>query len=240
MRARPPAPTVHAVFIVASSGRCGTLALCEALDRFSDHRVEHEPPPRLLEEAREKHLGRPYETRTLSRRLDFFARRSRSRYGQSFRAVTLLPEVGDAAPEARFLVLVREPAGYLLSAHAKHVLRKGDEWDRFRIMPRTMPADATIADRLALHWVAVNTYLLEFAESTGDRARVALVGRLEDDVEEWAEFLGVKILDREQLAGLLATRPNAAATGDQPDGYDGGAVSGITSELWDRARKLAT
>ncbi|MFM8236769.1 MAG: hypothetical protein ACKOBG_03290 [Actinomycetota bacterium] len=39
------------MFIVAGTGRCGTRAICDALDRFTDHAVRHEPEPRLLAEA---------------------------------------------------------------------------------------------------------------------------------------------------------------------------------------------
>jgi hypothetical protein len=147
------------VFVIASSGRCGTLALCAGLDRYSDHRVEHEPEPRLLYEAYLKHVGREYRTPAFEQRLRFFAERAGERYGQSVRAPSLLPEIAEAAPHARFLILVRPPREYVASAHAKRVLERGDEWDRTRIMPDGDDPEAPLVERLALHWAEVNRYL---------------------------------------------------------------------------------
>lgn len=228
------------MFVIASSGRCGTLAVCEGLNRFSDHEVRHEPAPRLLEEADLKHRGGDYRTRRLGRRLRLFARRADSRYGESFRGATLLPDIEAAAPTARFLVLVRPPLDYVASAHARRVLERGDEWDRTRILPPGLAADTPLAERLAWHWNEVNRYLLEFAEAAPGAARVGLVGRLEDQIGGWARFLGVEIRDAGGLASFLATKPNRSTPAGRPEGWDEPRLQAICEATWARASRLSS
>ena len=77
------------MFLIASTGRSGTVALTEGLNACSDTTVGHEPDP-LLREAWLKHRRRPYWTRAYRRRMAFYADQhaSGSRYGESFRAAT--------------------------------------------------------------------------------------------------------------------------------------------------------
>jgi hypothetical protein len=227
------------MFVVASTGRCATQALCHGLDRFSDHTVEHEPEPRLLREAYLKHRGLEYETPALAERMRFFAERDRTRYGQSVRAAPLLPEIHAAAPRARILILVRPPLEYVVSAHAKKVLRRGDEWDRMRIMPRDATDGAPLAHRLAQHWIEVNRHLLDFGATAGEMVRVAVLERLEQQLDEWADFLGVRIHDRGRLVRFVAGNPNAARRRVLPDGFDAARLEALTGQAWARARSLA-
>jgi len=227
------------VFVVASSGRCGTLALCQGLDAYGDHLVEHEPEPRLLREAYLKHTGAEYRTETYRERLAFFAERDGTAYGQSFRAPTLLDDVGAAAPGARFLVLVRDPLEYVVSAHFMKVLARGDEWDELRIMPPGSD-DLTHAERLAAHWTEVNRYLLDFAEREPGRTRVAIVAALEEQIEPIAEHLGVRIERPDELRALLAARPNSSTTKAAPQGMENVERGGAWEPVWEEAHSLAT
>jgi hypothetical protein len=149
------------MFIIATSGRCGTQAICEGLARFSESEVRHEPEP-MLEEAWLKHTGKDYRTPLFEARMAGFAGRDDSACGESFRAANLLADVRAAAPHTRFLIVVRKPSDYIRSAHSKGVLRRGDGWDRFRLMPEDAPAP--LALRIASHWQTINAYLLDFAE----------------------------------------------------------------------------
>src|SRR5690349_20386510 len=123
------------MFIIATSGRCGTKAICDGLAQFSDHEVRHEPTPTLLEEAWLKHGGSDYRTPTFNARMVGFAERDGTAYGESFRAPNLLSDIREVAPNTKFLVIVRRPDEYIRSAHIKGVLRRGDGWDQFRLMP---------------------------------------------------------------------------------------------------------
>jgi hypothetical protein len=227
------------VFVIASSGRCGTLALCRGLDEFSDHTVEHEPEPRLLREAFLKHAGAEYRTETYRDRLAFFHERDGTRYGQSFRAPNLLDDVAETAPEARFLVLVRHPLEYVVSAHFMKVLSRGDEWDELRIMPPGVET-LSLAERLVAHWAEVNRYLLGFADRRADRARVALVEGLEDKVGAIADHLGVRIEHPDELGALLVARPNASETKTPPEGMERLAAGGSWERVWYDAHSRAS
>jgi hypothetical protein len=225
------------VFLVATSGRSGTLALTHGLDAFSDHRVAHEPDP-LLAEGWSKHRGLPYRTERLQERIDRYARRqvAGERYGESIRTPNLLPELLAAAPGAPLLVIVREPRGWVRSAHQRRVLRKGDEWDRFRLLPDDDREERPLARRLAGHWCTVNRYLLAFAERYRPAA-VVLHQPMAPVLAEWARFLGVTLTRREELAAFLATRPNRSGGGEEPEGME--QVEPLCRELWQQARELA-
>jgi hypothetical protein len=231
------------LFIIASSGRSGTLAVCNGLDKFSDHTVMHEPEPTLLEEAFRKHTGLPYDTPVLRQRMEFFRERARAKYGESFRAPNLLPEIARAAPGTKFLILVRPPAEYVVSAHAKFVFRKPDDrWDTFRLLPDIEPAEfgkMPLSDKIAWHWTAVNRYLLDFAESGAADVRVAVVADLQVQIRSLAEFLGAAIRDPEGLAAFLASRPNASMRSEPPGGYDPERILSICGGEWRRAEALA-
>ena len=223
------------MFVIATSGRCGTLAICEGLDRFSDHSVEHEPDP-PLREAWLAHTGEdPWteELRAWTRRLAAAPDRS----GLSWRAPNLLPIVRRARPDARVLVIVREPADYVLSAHAKRVLSKTGAYERFRLMPDDA-ADAPLAERIALHWCTVNTYLVDFAEQD-PRSRVATLGDLGETLPDWCEFLGVTLTDPAALDTFLSARPNAATSREPPPGFDAARIAAVCGGVWERARRLS-
>lgn len=231
------------MFIIASSGRSGTYAICKGLNDHSDHSVMHEPEPQLLEEAFHKHQGLPYQTDALRQRMQFFAERDEVKYGESFRAPNLLPEILQAAGKTRFLILVRNPLDYVVSAHAKFVFRKEDDpWDRFRIIP-DFPEDTfnhfPLAEKIAWHWVAVNRYLLEFAESGFPSAKVAIVADLGAQIHGFADYLGVLIHNREGLNAFLTSHPNASDHHEYPDGYNPDRILSICDNEWKRAQNLA-
>jgi hypothetical protein len=211
------------------------MALCHGLDRFSDHRVEHEPD-QPLEEAWHRHLGKPGSIPNWKERL---TAEEGSRYGLSWRAPNLLADVRDAAPRASVLVIVRDPIEYVLSAHSKRVLSKGTAWDRFRLMPSGVETDdLPLAQQIAWHWRTVNEYLLDFA-ADDRRSRVVLFDQpLDNVVEDWARSLGVRITDPDGLRKFLRERPNAGPRDTPPTGFSRDVVEEIGSAVWARAATL--
>jgi hypothetical protein len=228
------------MFLIASTGRCGTMAISAALDRFTDHHVEHEPEPRLLIESDLKHRGLDHRTDTYYERMTFFAEREGNPYGETWRAQNLLDDVAEAAPRTRFLVLVRDPVEYVVSAHSKGVLTKGTHWDRLRLMPADDAPDLPLALRIASHWQVVNEYLLDFASTTRAAVEVAIFGPLDERIDGWMEHLGVTVHDRPGTSALLAERPNRSVDGTVPDGFDERLVRATTATTWDRAVRLAS
>lgn len=224
------------MFIIATSGRCGTKAICDGLAQFSDHEVRHEPAPTLLEEAWLKHNGQDYRTPVYSARMAEFAERNGNAYGESFRAPNLLRDIKEVAPATKFLIVVRTPAEYIRSAHSKGVLRKNDTWDRFRLMP-PLPGKGTLAARIAMHWKTINDYLLDFAE----HSEVPVVTHRDwfDLVDLLPHFLGVRITNSAAVSNYWNTRPNASIGRDLPDGFDNDVIGEITGSTWQRAQRMS-
>lgn len=206
------------MLVIASTGRCGTLGLCEALSAFAGATVEHEPQPRLLLEAWLKHVGRDHLTGTLEDRLRFFASRSGQPYGQSFRAVPLLWDIAAAVPAARFVLLVRDPHTYTQSAASRGVLARGDEWDTWRLLPLDVDlSDLTRKERIALHWDVVNQYLLRFLSEHPRRCTMISLEQLTHSVDALLGFAGWAARDARAIVGHLASRPNSGGRAGFPD-----------------------
>ncbi|WP_018428205.1 hypothetical protein [Hoeflea sp. 108] len=218
------------MFIIASSGRCGTEAICEGLSRYSDHVVRHEPTPTLLEEAWLKDRGQNYKTDAFHERMKGFA--TSGRYGESFRAPNLLHDIREVAAQTRFLIVVRKPLEYVLSAHSKRVLSKGNYWDQYRLLPPGNEEFA-LAMRIALHWRTVNEYLVKFAEETS--CPVVLHQDWANLLVSLPQFLGVTITDPISLKAYWSTRPNASISNAVPDGFAAETISNITNDVWRRA-----
>lgn len=223
------------MFIIATSGRCGTKAICDGLAQYSDFAVRHEPEP-MLEEAWLKHNGKDYRTPTFEARMASFAEHDTSAYGESFRAPNLLADVHAVAPNTKFLIAVRKPTEYIRSAHSRGVLRRGDGWDLFRLMP-SENVSASLALRIASHWQTINQYLLDFADQHGcpvvtHRDWAQLLDRL-------PQWLGLRITDHRALTEYWATKPNVSVGSDLPDGFDEVAIDEITGPTWSRARRMS-
>lgn len=228
------------MFLIASTGRCGTVALCSALGDHSDHEMAHEVPPRLLEEAWLKHRGESFRTPDYESKLALFRAKEHTAYGEAFRGCTLLPEIAEAAPGTRFLIVVRDPLGYIPSAHYMWVLRKpGTTWDGQRILPADDTPHRPLALRLADHWDEVNRYLLDFAESTSASVKVVLHGPLDERVDDWADFAGVRFIDRAAVSARLDQQLNSSTTFELPDGFDPVTIRARTRLQWERAQRLA-
>ena len=203
------------MFLVAGTGRCGTRAICDALDRFTDHCVRHEPEPRLLAEAWRAHQGRWRWTPTYLRRLAGFRRADGAPIGESVRCAPLLLDITRVAPRCRVVVPFREPDAYLRSAWGRGVMRRGDEWDRMRILP-TEAAGRAPVDQVLFHYAEVNRILADTTARLGPRSLVVEVGELDAVADAIVGFVGATVTDRAAMADFLATRPNAGPV----DGWD--------------------
>ena len=218
------------MFFLASTGRCGTVAICQGLDSFSDHQVEHEPEP-LLREAWLKHRVWPYWSSRYRRRLREYADRHQrgEQYGESVRTPNLLRSFVRVAPGARVLIVVRNPIDYVRSAFNRDVLQKDDEWDRYRLVPRRSDRDLPVAMRIGHHWQTVNSYLLDLHRSDVP-TRVVLHQPLEQVIENWCEWLGVTLVDSAGLFEFLARKPNRAESIREPEGL--AEVQQACEPLW--------
>lgn len=196
------------MLIIASTGRCGTRALCDALTAASDHRVHHEPEPLLLEEAQRAYHGRWRYSWVFLQRLFAWRRLDGTPYGEAVRCPTLLGDIARVTRRARFVILFREPEEYVRSAWGRGVLRKGNVWDRYRLLPNGSDALA-IGDQIALHYAEVNRILAEFAVRHAQRVTVCETRHLDQAFPQLCAFAGVKVLDRAAAEAILSARPNA-------------------------------
>jgi hypothetical protein len=198
------------MLIIASTGRCGTLALCKALTDFTEATVEHEPEPRLLQEGWLKHRGRDHTTAAFNECCTRWRQMIGSSFGFSFRSAPLLSEIAEALPLAKFLVIFRDPHDYLRSASSRGVLSRGDEWDSFRILPSgATPSQFCRGELIALHWLEVNRYLLEFSSIYPQRTRMLVLQDLFAQFDEIVRFAGWHVSDAKALESYLKGRPNA-------------------------------
>ena len=202
------APLLRPVLIIASTGRCGTRALCDALTAASDHRVRHEPEPLLLEEAQRAYHGHWRYSWIFLQRLLAWRRLDGTPYGEAVRCPTLLGDIARVTRSARFVILFREPEQYVRSAWGRGVLRKGNAWDRYRLLPNSADALA-IGDQIALHYAEVNRILADFAVRYAKRVTVCETNHLDRAFPPLCTFAGVKVLDRAAAEAILSARPNA-------------------------------
>lgn len=228
------------MFIIASSGRCGSYALTHGLNQFSDHQVFHEPAPQLLTEAFLKHLGQPYETEIFKARMNYFTDRAKEKYGESFRAPNLLTQVHQAAPQTKFLIIVRNPLEYVVSGYSKKLFQKDDIFDQTRLIPQKNTWDfslLSVAEKIAWHWVTVNTYLLDFFESKPTISKLMVLSNLDDKIDQIADFLNVTITNREGMSVFLRSNPNKKLNSNLPSGFCIKTLTEITGEIWKKALK---
>jgi hypothetical protein len=230
-------------FLIASSGRCGTLAICNGLSNFSDYSVMHEPEPRLLEEAYLKHQNLDYRTDTFNNKIKYLQDRQSGNYGESFRAPNLLEEINFYVPSIKFLVIIRDPLEYILSSHYKRVFQKDDTWDRMRLIPLDKSLDfisLSLSEKLCWHWATINHYLLDFVESKKGKVKLLILGDLNKQIKQIADYLEINILAPKPLDEFLSLKPNSSNNKEFPSGYDQSILQKIYANEWERAKSLAS
>lgn len=202
------AKALNIMFIVASTGRCGTMALCGALDAYSDHRMQHEQEPLLLAESYYAWAGKSRLSSDYLRRMRNWHLTQHAKYGEAVRCAALITDIARAARQCRVLFLFRKPLQYLHSAWGRGVMRKGDIYDRYRILPPEAAVRSPV-DQILFHFAAVNSLLAEAARRLGPQGLAIEVGDLDQDIERMTTFLGVRITNRQAVSEQLATRLNA-------------------------------
>jgi len=200
------------MFLIASTGRCGTMAVCSALDTHTDHEVEHEPEPLLLRESHRRHVGQWAWTPTAIRKFASLRRRRHLPYGQSLRCAPLVDPLMRITGSSRLVILCRAPDEYVQSAHSRGVMRRGDDYDRWRILAADLDCQNT-EDLIGSHYVAVNRHLLAVRERFPDRTMVCVADDLERRIDGIAAFVGASIADPLGIREHLAARPNAGGVG---------------------------
>ncbi|MFP4139438.1 MAG: sulfotransferase [Phycisphaerae bacterium] len=216
-------------FFVLSSGRCGTQTLSRLLDFATNAKVWHHPQPYLIQETLGAWLGciDPHKTFWDSR--ETFLRQSWSKgliHGETDMNMTpFATTIAQDLPNARFLVLVRNPAGFVRSGMRRGYY-KGHPWDVGRLRPDPNHPSAKHWHRWEpfekVCWLWGETYrrILEARDQIGpDRVKIVRFEDLVKDTslaEEVFEFLALEGFDESAAAEILSTRYNEQTSGDFP------------------------
>lgn len=221
-------------FFCMSSGRCGTMTLAHVLETADNAQVYHHPYPYLVAET-----GRAWHNAIDCR--DTFWRfrggviRQAWAQGQVFGEldVNMTPfakTIAAEIPHAKFLVLVRHPAGFVRSGMRRNYYLGGNIWDNARLRPEPDHPDAERFESLnqfeKVCWLWNETYkrIREFVAQVGEDR--CLTVRFEDVIkgpkafEPLFEFLGLTGYDPETVRTVLAQKLNEQTAGDFPHPRD--------------------
>lgn len=170
---------VRPVFVL-SPGRSGTMTLAALLDLIPGVHAEHEPEPALVAASYQAWVqgAEPLDfwrdAVHQARDVSIFRAHRRGRiWFESNNRLTFLAEPLRAAyPQARFVVVTREPEGFVASAMARRYYQ-GHSWDFARVRPREGDSeragwDALPAlDKCAWLWARTVGHGVELAERLG-------------------------------------------------------------------------
>jgi len=215
---------------VLSTGRTGTMSVTAMLAASPSVDSQHEPEPRLIAASYLAWTGVEddafwREAVTVARDRKVFAAHKRGKlyFEASNRMTFLAPALAAAYPRAKFLHVVRRPAGFITSA-VKRGYYLGHPWDHARPRPKDDPtwADLSAERRAAWLWQTTNRFGLDLREQLGpDRVDVLhaedLFAHDADRAVRLFEFLGVEPLPRAQLEAIMS-RPLNAQRGSMPWG----------------------
>ena len=226
LRARAPARA----FFVLSTGRSGTQTLAHLMRSAQNAKVWHHPEPNMIQETLHAYWG------ALDHRREFWrgrahivtqAWREGLIHGETDHNMTpFASAIADDVPEARFLVLIRDPREFIRSGMRRGYFVAGGPWDEGRLRP---PPGAPLQARWAgMHpfekvcWLWAETYrhILRHIEHIG-RERVMVV-RFEDLVrgpalsEEIFRFLSLDGFSRAEAEAVLGQKLNAQQGGQFP------------------------
>lgn len=234
-------------FFCLSTGRCGTKTLSRVLNTAENARVYHHPRPFLVEET----LAAYHHT--IDRKATF--RRARGtllrdawkdglRFGEVDHNMTpFAPAIDRELPAARFVVLVRNPWGFVRSGMRRGYYR-GHTWDVGRLRPEDDHPDAGEWIRWSAFekvcWLWADTYrrIGEYLETIPEN-RTTLV-RFEDLVEGPAasrrlfDRLELEEFSAERIEAVLGRKLNAQKSGEfpRPEEWSGE----LHRVLWNRCR----
>jgi neutral ceramidase len=230
---REAPPTDHAAFFVLSTGRSGTQTLAHLFELADNAKVWHHPEPNLIEETLHAYWGQ------LDTRQVFWAGRggiirqawdAALIHGETDHNMTPFADViAEDIPDARFLVLVRDPREFVRSGMRRgyyHPQAKGP-WEAARLRPEVTDPDWEARDRLSkVSWLWAETYRhVERLRASIGEDRV-MVLRFEDLIagpdttRALFDFLGLAGYDEDRVRAILGQKLNAQKHGEFPHPRD--------------------
>ncbi len=246
-----PAPAAHPAFFVMSTGRSGTQTLAGLFEMASNAKVWHHPEPNMIMETLHAYWD------AIDRRSTFWAGRGRIIreawdagviHGETDHNMTPFCDViADDIPDARFLILVRDPREFVRSGMRRGYYRATGAWESGRLRPREDdPRRQTWLARPQFEqvsWLWAETYRhVERLRKRIGEERVRVV-RFEDliagpdEIEGVFDFLGLDGFDRDRAVEILGRKLNAQKFGDFPHPRDWTAE--MNARCWDAVGPIA-
>lgn len=195
------------MLFVLSTGRSGSRTISNVLSQSPDMVCTHEPLPRLIEECARYRYGE-LEAETLADLLQE-SRPSQidgRRYGESANRLSpAAPVLAATFPEAQFIWLIRDGREFVASGMQRgwYADAKDTPWERWRLRGDRL---GEIADdewsawspfeKVCWLWRRTNEMIRDDLEALGpERFRRVRLEDLEDQIDDVAEFLGIRRVD---------------------------------------------
>ena len=220
----------HRAFFVLSTGRSGTQTLAHLLDAAQNAKVWHHPEPNMIMETLYAYQDRIDEIGCFWRGRSHIICQAWEKgliHGETDHNMTpFAPAIAEDIPNARFLVLVRDPREFIRSGMRRGYYRSGGAWDQGRLKP--LPKQAKELNWGQLHpfekvcWLWAETYrhINRTIEKIG--AERVMIVRFEDLVsgpqvaQQIFEFLELEGFTTEHTQKVLSQKLNAQRGGEFP------------------------
>ena len=216
-------------FFVMSAGRCGTMTLAHMLDTAQNAKVWHHPQPDPIAEALQAYWGDIDKRETFWRVRAPVVNRSWSQ-GQIHGETDLLmtnfcDALVDEIPESKFLVLVRDPIGFVRSGMRRNYYY-GHAWDFGRLKPKEGTGafakwnDLDQFEKVSWLWRETYARIMEISQKI-PKERIMFV-RFEDLIGDTGyvgkifDFLELEGFDENKINLILAQKLNKQQTGKFP------------------------
>jgi virginiamycin A acetyltransferase len=226
---RPVTSGPKQAFFVLSTGRCGTMTLAHLLNTATNARVWHHPQPDPIKEALLAWWEKIDLQSVFWKVRGSIIHQSWSQgliHGETDLLMTPFSEaIAQELPEAKFIVLTRDPRGFVRSGMRRQYYRK-HPWDFGRLRPEENTPDFERWKRLdhfekvCWLWNATHVKILDISKRLGPE-RVRFL-RMEDMIEGPAamaplfKFLDLEGFDADKIDAILAKKLNAQQNGNFP------------------------
>jgi hypothetical protein len=238
-------------FFVMSAGRCGTMTLAHMLDTAQNAKVWHHPQPDPIEEALRAYWGDIDKQETFWRMRAPVIHRSWAQgliHGETDLLMTNFCDVlADEIPESKFIVLVRDPVGFVRSGMRRNYYY-GHAWDFGRLKPQKGTEEFAKWDRMdqfeKVCWLWRETYERIMTMAAGIPEERVMIVRFEDLISDasYAEqifsFLALEGFNKNSINRILTQKLNKQHTGEFPPKNEWS--QDLLNKMWDACGPLAT
>lgn len=219
----------HKAFFVLSSGRCGTMTLSRLLDTATNAKVLHHPEPFLVEETLRAYHNEIDKRKTFWQARAPFINKAWAKgfiHGETDHNMTpFCDSIAEDIPEAKFLVLVRNPWDFVRSGMRRKYY-VNHPWDIGRLRPRDR-SDANekwlqLSQFEKIAWLWSRTYeIINEKISLLKKDRVKII-RFEDlfekneQVKEIFDFLELDGFETNRVNPIVNKKFNKQTSGNFP------------------------